>query len=63
MKDEELLDFDFSIEVEEMEDEELYFDFSIEFEEMEDEDLDTIKKEIAIYEQDLINNHIEENYN
>jgi hypothetical protein len=37
----------------------LDFDFSIEVEEMEDEDLDTIKKEIAIYEQDLINNYIE----
>jgi len=37
----------------------LDFDFSIEVEEIEDEDLDTIKKEIGIYEQDLINNHIE----
>jgi len=43
MDEEELLDFDFSIEVEKI----------------EDEDLDTIKKEIGIYEQDLINNHIE----
>jgi hypothetical protein len=43
MEEEELLDFDFSIEVEEI----------------EGEDLDTIKKEISIYEMDLINNHVE----
>jgi hypothetical protein len=41
MDEEELLDFDFSIEVEEV----------------DDKNLDTIKKEIAIYEMDLINNH------